>query len=367
LLEARNSSTRIERRIFIRGRNNVMSDESAVQPSPQLIAKLQRKLHDPSIVQRFEARRKSSDADLIRPHWTLCSDENHRKDSTDGLSIVPKAALQIDCSSNADKTLLTESAVINAIPRRNYIDLRLEQNKLFADERYQQYINLCADWKDTNVSAIHGIKASEKRSKQWDTMQSCITEGLAAYPDHKGLLGAQVEMKQLSNGRREAVHQVVEQQKSAHSSESNHSDSKYHVVSEAKQSNLQFNRPRKGAEGRAHAAMRDALMERSFLASGAATGDGAGAGGYSLLPEVDETMLNPSSSDESRTSHKKKNKKHDRFNGSSEESNSSEGSYRRRRKEKKRKRDKCKKRKHKHDKKRHKKSRKRSRSSSVPK
>lgn len=341
-----------------------MSDEAAVQPSPELIAKLHRKLRDPSIVPRFEARRQGSGANLIRPHWKLCSaDGNHHNSSADGLSTVPKPAHEIDRTSIASNSLLTKSAVINAIPRRNYIDLRLEQNKLFADERYQQYIKSSADWKDT-VSTIHGIKANEKRNKQWDTMQSCITEGLAAYPDHKGLLGAQEEIKQLSRDRREVVQPVAQQQKGAQSLECAQQDSKYNAISAAKVATLELKQPRKGAEGRAHAAMRDALLERNFLANGAATRNDSGE--YSLLPEEDEAMLNPNSLDDSLIGQKKKSRKHDEANESSEGSSSSEGSYRRQRKEKKRKKDKHrKKRKHKHEKKRHRKSRKRSRSSSV--
>ena len=348
-----------------------MSEDPTVQPSPPLIAELQSRLRDPSIVPRYETRRSNDSVSLIRPHWVL-----HRADidahsrGNDNAAVPIHRDKQGDSVQHANKS--AEAGAANSIPQRNYIDLRLQQNKLFADERYQQCTKLLSNWKESRSNDIHGVKANEARNKQWEKMKSCIEEGLAAYPDHEMLVGIQNEMKEIANAGREVI------VPSAHNMNSS-SEQKYHQTESQQnaagwttrpRSNIQLKHPRKGAEGRAHAAMRDALLERNFLSDRAAASESAD--GYTLLPEDDglpsNTLLKSRESDASsdgtnsiEDSHKNSRKKRKQSKGRHRDkhapSDDSCSSEERNRKKKRRKRDKHrKKHRHKHEKKKHEKS-----------
>lgn len=288
------------------------------QPSQPLIAILHRRLHDPSIVPRFENGRQL--ASLIRPHWmlTTATSDDHDSNGKSGNSSTDQRIPQLNNQSNPISTR------INSIPKRSYIDLRIQQNRLFADERCQQYTKLHSDWNTKDYSGNNTGKANNRR-KQLEIMKSCVKEGLAAYPDHEGLLGAQNQINELVHAN-QVTNEVIPPLHSKIQSTSQQNQ----TIQSSKGLNLKV-------EGRAHAAIRDALLERNFLSEGAAAATSGGAGNYTLLPEEDPILDNRPKED------------------ASIESNSSNES-RRRRKERKRKKDKYKKKRKKH------KSRKRSRS-----
>ncbi|KAL3788535.1 hypothetical protein HJC23_006573 [Cyclotella cryptica] len=285
-------------------------NDSAVEPSTPLIAILHERLRDPSIVPRFEARRKinSSFCHLIRPRWVL-----HRADEPQNI-VSGDDDRDGGTGADASSASVTKITEMNAIPHRNYIDLRMEQNKMFADERLKQYTELLSRWKTANDCTDSGGKGrgratEDKDRKQWEVMRSCVKEGLAAYPNHDGLLVAQKEMKELHSsrfGREEELLFAVKPSAGdgAHGGplvrqESSQGNNKRlspaamaaphgHFLEEK---NYLDQPLKKGAAGRAQAAMRDALLERSFLEQGAA-GTSDAAGKYPLLPEEENDYIN---------------------------------------------------------------------------
>ena len=293
------------------------------QPSQPLIAILHRQLHDPSIVPRFESGRQL--AGLIRPHWMLCTHTSDDDDSSEkiGTSSTDQSMPRL----NDQSSLISKKT--NSIPKRSYIDLRIQQNRRFADERCQQYTKLHSDWNTRDYTANNIGKANSSRSKQLEMMKSCVKEGLAAYPDHEGLIFAQKQINELHANQ--LTKEVIPPP-----------HSKFQSTSQQKQTIQTSKGVNLKAERRAHAAIRDALLERNFLSDGASASASGGAGNYTLLPEEDTVVNNRPEEDMSV-----------------ESSNSDES--RRRRKERKRKKEKYKKKRKKH----HRKSRKRSRSPSV--
>ncbi|KAL7478158.1 hypothetical protein ACHAW6_003934 [Cyclotella cf. meneghiniana] len=361
-------------------------NDLAVQPSPPLIAALHERLRDPSIVPRFETRReiKPSFCHLIRPRWVLRrADDQENVVSGAQHGVV---AARADCLSiNVDKDAvelnenIKKCSEMNTIPHRNYLDLRMEQNKMFADERWKQCTDLLSRWKTPNDCAAKANKArgratDEKHTKQWEVMRSCIKEGLAAYPDHKGLLASQKQMNELypSRFRREDtlsffvkpsagdVAQCVPSRRQDLSQSNNTtlstaaiSASNGHLLKEQTCLQQPLN---KGAEGRAQAAMRDALLERSLLEQGAAATSTA-ADKYPLLPEEEDTCLHESlldnPNDQSvRHGHGDHSSSSDSRVGSDEES-LSQRRHRHRKHKKEHKRNKKRLKHHKHEKKKH--------------
>jgi hypothetical protein len=294
---------------------------------------------------------------LIRPHWVIA-----RADDNDKIGNKSIESTSIDLDIGSNKSTIKDN--INAFPQKNYIDLRIQQNKSFANERFRQYSELYSGWKgDIRAGVID-------KNKQWELIKSCVKEGLAAYPEHAGLLDAQ----QLINERSCSVEIELPVGEK-------HVQSTHDVITQRTLGTIQLTtnglQLAKGAERRAHAAMKDALLERTFLEDGLT--NTCAAGGYSLLPEEDErpnsTQRRDASSESSNSSdesHRRKDKKHKHskhLRRSKTYGSSSDESYRRRRKERKVKKDKHKKkrRKYKHEKKRSHKSQRRSRSSSVSK
>mmetsp|Transcript_6551 Transcript_6551/g.11646 ORF Transcript_6551/g.11646 Transcript_6551/m.11646 type:complete len:513 (-) Transcript_6551:514-2052(-) len=306
-----------------------MTEKSSnVQPSPLLIKILHRKLRDSSLVSSFERHRaRPLTEGLVRPRWVLLKqhdDDNggEGKDvaaATDDDSVTPGAKkatgatnnaagdVSMACNDNgngagitncisggdaildgADGSDTTITAVTNnnetstgknnnkgtttmkikynTLPQRNYIDLRMEQNKMFADTQCLQ----C----QTILSKLLCASSQEddgKWKKQADTIQSLLNEGLAACPTHEGLLRAEIEYKgwiQLrihsltltTNGGDEGV-----TPRSAVSASSGNNPTNTTLQLPKTPSHYI---PKKGAEGRAQAAMRDAILERSFLLDG---------------------------------------------------------------------------------------------------
>jgi hypothetical protein len=274
-------------------------------------------------------------------------------------------------NTTADPSREMESSTAttaNNVPPRNYIDLRMEQNKMFAEERYKTYIQLC---NKINNRLADTKQFSTRGNKEWEMMKSCITEGLAAYPDHKGLLQAQVESMnymQYHPSRQEDVVEPppapviqtghdLEKMAPQNNSKAFHNDNTWQL----KEKQLH----RKGAEYRAQAAIRDALLERSFLSQSASAT--AAVGEYNLLPEEDEAC------EQVLDNTDKNQKKHnDDSSDDSRGSSSREERHRRRRKRRKEHgREKKRRKHHKHEKKKYRRqderrrSKQRSRSSSV--
>mmetsp|Transcript_18247 Transcript_18247/g.39434 ORF Transcript_18247/g.39434 Transcript_18247/m.39434 type:complete len:498 (-) Transcript_18247:722-2215(-) len=308
----------------------------SVMPSLPLINILHRKLRDPSIVSSFERHRaRHLTEGLARPRWVLtqakegddaAADNDSAADvksaAANVISVINDASKQNggavnenhkhvasgdagDCAgADADNPGATTASIknqngvnnsqqkdsggnkadncpinntsrkedtkYNTIPKRNYIDLRMEQNRMFANDQSVQ----CQQ-----ILSKLTLPSSSNNTNQWkkrvDTIQSLLNEGLAACPNHVGLLSAEKVYKGWIQRRIHSLTTGGEGLKSAtpnNTSDSTTKDAAANTATEARQKdtitilpNPYPCHPKKGAEGRAQAAMRDALLERSFM------------------------------------------------------------------------------------------------------
>ena len=206
-----------------------------VQPSSMLINILHHKLRDPSIVPTFERQYAQSHllGRLVRPRWMLKSaasnedDDNkaNKGDKTDEKNTHDRKATDVQngiteeeddatstCTDDNSNLLNTKhpykkekknhTTTYNTIPKRNYIDLRMEQNTLFANNQHlqcqQMLSKLYTLQPQTSTSTANNDR--DNGDKQWmkqaDTIQSLLNEGLAACPNHEGLLNAEKQYKE---------------------------------------------------------------------------------------------------------------------------------------------------------------------------
>ena len=258
-----------------------LHQEESIQPSSTLIDIIHRKLRDPSIVPSFERHRaRHVTAGLVRPRWVLQpiggddGDMNIDNKSASRAAGHDVAAIVVNTGEEQKmagkiSSVPKKEKEYNTIPKRNYIDLRMQQNKMFADEQHH------------NCQQIL-LKLTASQSKQWkkqaDAIQSMINEGLAACPNHEGLLGVEKKYKGWIQQR---IHLLSGGQGSLRSAQAT-ANTPSRAVPAAKLDgsnegttlpNPFSNSTKKGAEGRAQAAMRDAIMERTFL-----LGDNTGEG-----------------------------------------------------------------------------------------
>ena len=287
-----------------------------VQPSSMLINILHHKLRDPSIVPTFERQYAHSHllGRLVRPRWMLKSAASNEDDdkanesdktneknthdttkATDGQNdgITEEDDATSKCTDDNSNLLNTKQSykkekknhttTYNTIPKRNYIDLRMEQNTLFANNQHlqcqQMLSKLYTLQPQTSTSTANNDR--DNGDKQWmkqaDTIQSLLNEGLAACPNHEGLLNAEKQYKEwiqqrihrlsdATGGGEEDIEGGVVARTSTGTTSSktsnNNRSSNAHLPNPFPSSTT---KPKKGAENRAHMAMRDAILERSFL------------------------------------------------------------------------------------------------------
>jgi hypothetical protein len=194
-------------------------------------------------------------------------------------------------TNDKNKKSGNERYIVNGIPTRNYIDLRMEQNRIFADDQSSK----CRDILSTIKLLYHQSSGKERSSssninnnynadddeldKHTKLLHSLLHEGLSACPNHVNLLEVQSNYAQWLQGNVEML--ILDET----------------IIGDTlSKSTLISNNDRKGLEGRAHAAMRDVLTERSFLTThggGDHNGDATMVRGYSLLPttDADDTIV----------------------------------------------------------------------------
>mmetsp|Transcript_8607 Transcript_8607/g.18728 ORF Transcript_8607/g.18728 Transcript_8607/m.18728 type:complete len:566 (+) Transcript_8607:74-1771(+) len=167
----------------------------------------------------------------------------------------------------------------NTIPARNYIDLRMEQNRMFADSQCLQcQVILSKLFQNYSppIELTAAAMASSANDKQWkkqaDTIQSLINEGLAACPTHQGLLGAERKYKNWIQRRIDSITsnrmgegRVAVANTAGTGEQGRDVGNRAAGTSGRPVTGTSRHTQKKGAEGRAHAAMRDALLERSFF------------------------------------------------------------------------------------------------------
>jgi len=209
-------------------------------------------------VRKFEdSRQDSSTYGLICPRWVL----HHAKGD------VANEESKLDGNSNRE-------TIYNAYPKRNYIDLRMEQNRMFANDQYDQCKALLAKLSQpstTSQSTPSTNNDINNNNKQWkkqaDTIQSLLNEGLASCPNHIGLLQAEKEYKEWIQKRIHILSTPSLPTKQTTVDKTTPSNSTL-LPNSAYSSSM-----RKGAENRAQAALRDAQLERSFMLDGNAKDD----------------------------------------------------------------------------------------------
>jgi hypothetical protein len=194
-----------------------------------------------------------------------------------------------------------ERYIVNGIPTRNYIDLRMEQNRIFADDQSSKCrdilstIKLLSDQSsDKERSSSYSISNNKndddnELEKHTKLLHSLLHEGLSACPNHVSLLQVQSNYAEWLQGNVEMLildETIIDNTSSKStlisSNKDTQHDSKINVTK---------------CEGRAHAAMRDVLTERSFLTTHGGGGHNGDATtmvrGYSLLPttDADDTIV----------------------------------------------------------------------------
>ena len=235
-----------------------------VQPSSMLIDILHHKLRDPSIVRKFEDNRQdSSTYGLICPRWVLqqAAKSDVAKDDISKLNGTNN--IKVPNSNN------NREMIYNAYPKRNYIDLRMEQNRMFANEQHQQCRVLLAKLSQpstTSQSTPSSNNIDTNNNKQWkkqaDTIQSRLNEGLASCPNHVGLLQAEKEYKEWIQ-KRINILSTPSLPTTQTATVDKSTPSNITLLPNSHSSNM-----KKGAEKRAQAALRDAQLERSFMLDG---------------------------------------------------------------------------------------------------
>jgi len=280
------------------------NSENSVQPSYPLIEKLHHRLRDPDLVPRFEDSRKNESNNaleisvgLIRPRWRLMLSTN------EGNSVIPPSATSFQSKiednwnpAGAECKIAPNPDFLNNLPERNYLDLRIEQMTMFCDEQCKLCREILRELMQNSPKSARDIpnyevKVQLKKEKQMmQTFQSRMEKGLAACPDHRGLRVANEEWKEWLQSRTSddggscdaATLQNsanMHPQRASTQNGKNGSHTITHIESAIE--------VRKGAVGRADAAMRDALAERSFLMDGNGNNDD-NVGGYELIPSQDD-------------------------------------------------------------------------------
>ena len=158
----------------------------------------------------------------------------------------------------------------------------MEQNTLFANNQHLQCQQMLSKLYTLQPQTSTTTKANNDsdNGKQWmkqaDTIQSLLNEGLAACPNHEGLLNAAKQYKEwiqqrihrlsdATGGGGEDIEGGVARTYTGTTSSktsNNNRSSNAHLPNPFPSSTT---KPKKGAENRAHMAMRDAILERSFL------------------------------------------------------------------------------------------------------
>eukprot|EP00985_Skeletonema_marinoi_P002944 scaffold1208_cov145-Skeletonema_marinoi.AAC.5 len=261
------------------------SEQSSVQPSATLIEALHHKLCDPSIVPEFERCRSPHVTQrLITPRWILKDSAAAKVAGADskavgGSSINKNESTQKSDTNNHDngkETNNNNEPKFNTRPKRNYLDIRKQQNTTFANEQYIRCQKKLAALSSTSPKSVEAINVNKLQIKKViDSIQNHLNEGLAACPNHEGLVQVECEVRGwldrlngvvVVNGFNGLASAVVDRATVAMAGAEDRRGNNNTII-DLTQTNTQQTVvvKRKGGEGRAQAAMDDALVEKMFL------------------------------------------------------------------------------------------------------
>jgi len=301
------------------------SEQSSVQPSATLIEALHHKLCDPSIVPEFERCRSPHVTQrLITPRWILKDSAAAKVAGADskavgGSNCNKNESTQKSDTNNHDngkETNNNHEPKFNTRPKRNYLDIRTQQNTTFANEQYIRCQKKLAALSSTSPKSVEAINVNKLQIKKViDSIQNHLNEGLAACPNHEGLVQVECEVRGwldrlngvvVGNGFNGLASAVVDKARVAAGAEER-AKSNNAIIDLTKQTSPQQTIvKRKGGEGRAQAAMDDALVEKMFL-----QGEKDNGGDSNNYDAVDTNQLKwvPTASrvDESADQHMRRN------------------------------------------------------------
>eukprot|EP00984_Skeletonema_dohrnii_P005821 scaffold2053_cov106-Skeletonema_dohrnii-CCMP3373.AAC.12 len=262
------------------------SEQSSVQPSATLIEALHHKLCDPSIVPEFEQCRSPHVTQrLITPRWILKDSAAEKLAGADSKAVGGSSSNEHESAPKSDtnnhdngkETNKNNEPKFNTRPKRTYLDIRTQQNTTFANEQYQRCQKKLAALSSTSPKSVEAINVNKLQIKKViDSIQNHLNEGLAACPNHEGLVQVESEVRGwldrlngvvvVGNGFNNglASSAVVDTARVATGAEER-TKNKNAIIDLTQTSPHQTVVKRKGGEGRAQAAMDDALVEKMFL------------------------------------------------------------------------------------------------------
>eukprot|EP00986_Skeletonema_menzelii_P011282 scaffold5784_cov150-Skeletonema_menzelii.AAC.1 len=242
-------------------RESASEDQSSsVQPSATLIEALHHKLCDPSIVADFEQCRSPNITQrLISPRWILKRDTNPNGQPSNNNNSEPK---------------------YNTVPQRTHLDIRVEQNTRFANDQCLRCQKKLAALSSTSPKSVEAINVNRTTIKKiLDSITNHLKEGLAACPNHEGLAQVESEVRGwldrlngVNDGFQECPSKVLDTAAAAaatRAEERRGNKNETVMIDLTEPKNTQQHHTvavkRKGGEGRAQAAIDDAMVEKMFM------------------------------------------------------------------------------------------------------
>jgi len=309
------------------------SEHSSVQPSALLIEALHHKLCDPSIVPQFEQCRSPHVTQrLITPRWILKDSAAEKLagayskavggSSTNKNESDPKSDTNNDHDNNGNETNNNNEPKFNTRPKRTYLDIRKQQNTTFANEQHLRCQKKLAALSSTSPKSVEAINVNKLQIKKViDSIQNHLNEGLAACPNHEGLVQVELEVRGwldrlngvvvvgngFNNGLASAV---VDTANVAMAGTEEVAKNNNAIIDLTQTSPQQTVVKRKGGEGRAQAAMDDALVEKMFLQGETDNGNGGDSKNNDDAVDTNQLKWVPPASrvDESADQHMRRRK-----------------------------------------------------------
>ncbi len=293
-----------------------------------LIETLHTRLRDPSITASFEKRLRLHRRPKDTATLALGRGSTSRSSSCDSRCCpLPNHAVRWTLLHLATSAGHATRRVPNGTPTKNYLELRIEQNKAFANRQHStclRTLSECTALFNGEVSEEGAVadetkkkKAEEEEGEQskkknvivlLKELRSHLDKGLAACPDHGGLLHVEKEyqrwMKMIMNGGKKmiGVNATIESKvDNAAAADAKGSAGFGGVGVTGRDTNANNADPTLGGGRWIRGAMRDAIAERSFLQEkSSGTIDGGGNRQGNTTTQEGNVVLPTSNSDESK-------------------------------------------------------------------
>jgi len=217
---------------------------------------------------------------LISPRWILKSiaaDKTDDDKAADGISSKDKSAEKSSDtnhhhdSAQEERNNNNEPSKFNTVPKRTYLDIRMEQNTIFAIDQCLRCQKKLAALSSTSPKSVEAINVNRTQIKKViDSIRNHLKEGLSACPNHEGLVQVESEVQvwlDRLNGVA-AVDRVLDTAAATMAgAKERRGNSNNETIIDLTEPDTQQQivMKRKGGDGRAQAAIDDALVEKMFL------------------------------------------------------------------------------------------------------